>query len=182
MEPKLFLDVDGCLIVHHDLGGYKSFEYNGDTFWYDPQTPQRIEDIDVLYDIYWASHSWRGKALDFLAKEFQIVSKRMELDFSVVERDRDGNMWPEKLAAIKKKCDCPSAVVDDRMGPEVDAWAKGKTVLLIQPDKHVGLTEDEYNLLMSFGELHNTNDELVSGYVGAPEGKEGPVLSNGEWF
>lgn len=178
-EPKLFLDVDGCLLVHADPGGYHKCEYKGKTYWYHPQMPEWLQALDVAYDIRWSSHSWRGKDAEFLAKMFGIDTKLTHLNFdhpNVVHTE----MRIEKLEAIDKLYDGPCAIVDDRMGEAVEKWAQDRIVLLVQPEKAIGITEAMFNLLKSFGDLYQTKAPLVRDFVKSARSEL--VLSNGEWF
>lgn len=180
-EPKLFLDVDGCLLVEKDPGGYVQFDHHGQTFWYAPETPKRIQAIDVLYDIYVCSHQWEHHVRD-IAKLLEIDTK-WEVVHYEVHTPKDGVMRPEKLAEIKQLYDGPAAIVDDRMGPAVEEWASDKICLLIQPDERVGLTKEQTGLLLSFGEVYSiqggSEGELMKDFLRVPDG---PVLSQGEWF
>lgn len=148
MKPKLFQDVDGCLLVESPVSGYTEFRADK-SYWYDPETPDRLRRLCQLFDIEWASNHWQGK--ESLLENLFGVGPLPSLAFRPDHGDGT-TMHADKLAAIKLAYKTPSAVVDDRMGPDVQKWANGKFVLLIQPKPTVGLTEHEYRLLCSFGE------------------------------
>lgn len=179
MEPKLFLDVDGCILVDHEVAGYHRCDYKGNSYWYPEQMPEWLQALDVAYDIRWASHHWRGEDAKYLAKMFGIKTEPTHLQFDALSVPHS-DMRPEKLEAIDKVYDGPAAIVDDRMGPPVEEWAQDRIVLLVQPDKNVGLTEPMFNLLKSFGDLYSVKCDLVRDFVKSARSEL--VLSNGEWW
>lgn len=149
MKPKLFQDVDGCLLVDAPVKGYSEFRA-GSSHWYDQKTPERLRRLTQLFEVEWASNHWQGR--ESLLENLFGVGPLPSLAFRPEHGDPSSIMHPEKLAAIKMAYKSPSAIMDDKMGPAVQKWANGKFLLLIQPDPKVGLTEQQYRLLCSFGE------------------------------
>lgn len=159
MKPKLFMDVDGCLIVEEPRDGYKTFTQDGQSYWYEPEMPGRLQVLNDLFEIVWSSAGWRGAEDSILSPLFGLPENLPMLPVSWTPSGSTGDMRPEKLHEIAALSGTgPTAILDDRMGEHVEEWSKGRSCLLIQPNPAVGMTERQYKLLRTFGRTCSTSD------------------------
>lgn len=173
MKPVLFQDVDGVLLVKQQVEGYESCSIDGGTYWYAPETPERMKALNRLFSIVWSSHGWRGREDRYLSPLFGLPTELPMLEFSGAP---DGNdMLPAKLKAIEAYTQGPSAICDDKMGNAVELWAVGRTCLLVQPDASVGMVEKQFNLLRAFGEMYlaEAGQKMLAefGFIDVPQAK-----------
>lgn len=173
MKPVLFQDVDGVLLVKHEVEGYESCSIDDVTYWYAPETPERMKALNRLFNIVWASHGWRGREDKYLSPLFGLPTELPMLEFSGVPDSND--MLPAKLKAIEAYTQGPSAICDDKMGSAVELWAVGRTCLLVQPDASVGMVEKQFNLLRAFGEMYlaDSGKKMLAefGFIDVPQAK-----------
>lgn len=161
MKPPLFLDVDGCLLVDPKKApkGYVTVKLRGNDYAYSQDLPSWLHLLEACCSLVWASHGWRGHEDKDLSPLFGLPPGLDQLGADAPDPPSPRDMNPAKLAAIEAYAGLePCVVVDDRMGPDVDAWAKGRPVLLIQPDHHVGLTEAQALVIQAFARTQELVD------------------------
>jgi hypothetical protein len=163
MKPKLFQDVDGCLLVHNPVSGYLQYTHKLGTYWYAPYVKERLHYIAKLFDIVWSSNHWNEHIESAIVPLFDLPKDiTNKLNYSSIE-NHGKDMLPEKLDAITGNNDGgPCAIVDDRMGTFVETWASDKLCLLIKPENDIGITVEAFNLLTAYGEMFGINRDAPS--------------------
>ncbi|MGH3737562.1 MAG: HAD domain-containing protein [Micromonosporaceae bacterium] len=157
----VFIDVDGVLNPHDDLGaahltqlGYHTHRYTGPGphgatvdghIWLNPQHGTWLAELAALgAELAWAT-SWGPQAANWIAPRLGLPDDMPNVDIGPYGATvRFG--WSTKLDPIRQwAANRPFAWFDDVLGPRDLEWAKQRTAdehptLLVEVAPHVGLT------------------------------------------
>jgi hypothetical protein len=149
-RPYLLLDVDGVLnpLAPKRPPGFLRFELSGFEVFLSKRHGTQLNALARWFDLVWAT-TWEHDAPLLIAPALGLPRNLPVIEF---DRGRVDETW--KLHAVRDFVgDRPFAWVEDELGPDAFSWAEQREsqTLLIQTDPIVGLIDEHFTRLESFG-------------------------------
>jgi HAD domain in Swiss Army Knife RNA repair proteins len=156
-KPILFVDVDGVI----SLFGFApdTGQLPGPLHWIDgvahcipEDVGQRLVTLAETFELVWAT-GWEERANEHLPFLLKLPFRDLPcLTFD--GRAVFGSAHWKVDAVDEYAADRPAAWIDDNLGVECHAWARGRSAptLLVETSPPVGLTDEHVSILLSWAE------------------------------
>ena len=148
-KPLLLLDIGGVICTQGSPDSVDFVEIAGATRALAPAIEERLHDLLAHFELAWAS-AWGDEANVELGPRLGLPALE---HVRFLEEDEFGASY--KLAGVRAFVgERPAAWVDDDLGADCREWARGRKqpTLLVETDAQVGLTGEDVEELLSFGQ------------------------------
>jgi len=156
-KPILFVDVDGVISLFGFAPGTGPLP--GPLHWVDgvahcipEDVGQRLVTLAESFELVWAT-GWEERANEHLPYLLKLPFRELPcLRFD--GRAVFGSAHWKVDAVDEYAADRPAAWIDDNLGEECHAWAKGRSAptLLVETSPSVGLTDEHVSMLLNWAE------------------------------
>lgn len=163
LEPRyskvyVFLDIDGVLYpnesIQLDLDGYQIVHGRYGQWHMHKKHGEWLKEIQTAGGTLIWETSWGEEANDFIIPFYEMQPLPF-IDYNNpnIETAQDSDKNTFKLPFIKDTAQhYPVVLIDDELKEDVDDWANTREAptLIIKPEPHTGLSEEDKNTIIEF--------------------------------